>query len=202
MIVLDCVQGTETWLQGRIGRPTASGFDKIITPGGKASTQATAYMMKLAGEWLIGKPAESHTTDFMARGTELEPMARDAYSFLRDVDVEQVGLVYLDERRTVACSPDGLVKVNGGFEAKCPTIGVHVEYILGKGLPDKYKPQVQGNLWICGREWWDFLSFHPDAPPFLYRVNRDEKYIGTLSGMVLEFVDKLEGIKHQLKEAA
>ena len=31
-------QGTDEWLQSRLGCPSGSGFDKLITGGGKPST--------------------------------------------------------------------------------------------------------------------------------------------------------------------
>jgi len=58
IIEYDIEQGSERWLQARLGIPTASAFDKIVTSTGKASTQSNAYMNKLLAEWLTGRPSE------------------------------------------------------------------------------------------------------------------------------------------------
>jgi hypothetical protein len=42
MITHDVTQGSPEWLEARLGIPTASEFDKIITPTGKPSTQYEA----------------------------------------------------------------------------------------------------------------------------------------------------------------
>jgi hypothetical protein len=51
---------------------------------------------------------------------------------------------------------------------------------------------VQGNLWVTGRDWWDFVSFCPDMPAhlrlYVYRVQRDEAYIKTLESEVRGFL--------------
>ena len=43
MIILDMEQGTEEWLQARMGIPTASAFDRIFTASFKPSAQSNAY---------------------------------------------------------------------------------------------------------------------------------------------------------------
>jgi len=204
MIILDVEQGSEEWLQARSGIPTASCFDKIITSTGKTSTQAEAYMNKLLGEWLIGRPEDSYASEAMQRGNDLEPEARAFYEFDSDISVEQVGIVYLDEKKLIACSPDGLTK-NGGLEIKCPSAGVQVSYLLKGGLPTKYKQQVQGCMWVCGRDHWDFVAYHPDMDPVRCRVDRDEDYIISMCVSVNTFVDKMlerrEKLKHHRRKS-
>ena len=43
MIVLDCEQGSRAWEEARLGIPTASCFARIVTPGGKLSSQRDGY---------------------------------------------------------------------------------------------------------------------------------------------------------------
>jgi len=60
-----------------------------------------------------------------------------------------------------------------------------VSYLrAGNVLPSKYIPQVQGQLWITGREWCDFVAYHPDMTILLVRVERDQKYIDKLEAEV------------------
>lgn len=196
MIILDCVQGEPEWLQARLGIPTASCFDKIITPTGKPSTQAEAYCNKLVAEWLVGAPVDDYTNPHMQRGTELEPQARAFYEMQADTDVKQVGFVLRDDR-LVGCSPDGIV-APGLLEIKCPAPSTHVEYLLNGGVPSKYIPQVQGQMYITESDWCDFVSFHPLMQPVIVRVNRDDKFITALTKALDEFVSMLADRKTQL----
>ena len=77
---------------------------------------------------------------------------------------------YKGEDKLVACSPDGLIGDNGGLEIKCPSQGVHVEYLLSGKMPTKYTLQVQGFLYVTGREWCDFMSYHPSMKPMIVKM--------------------------------
>lgn len=198
MIILDMEQGTDEWHQARLGIPTASNFDKIVTSTGAKSKQAAGYMDDLLAGWLMGKPAETYTNRHMERGTELEPDARSAYEFIYEKDVQQVGFVIRDDG-LCGCSPDGLIGDDGGLEIKSPTPGVHVSYLRSQRLPAKYVQQVQGAMWICERNWWDFISYHPDMPLVRVPVERDEPYIAKLETAVLAFANELRIQKKMLK---
>ena len=47
-------------------------------------------------------------------------------------------------------------------------------------------------MWVTGREWWDFFSYHPPMPHVLVRVKRDKDYIEKLSEQVLLAVSTIE----------
>lgn len=198
MIVLDCEQGSQEWLEARLGIPTASEFDKIITGTGKPSSQASTYMNKLLAEWMTGKSNGMEQTDWMQRGNELEADARMLYTLTTDIEVETVGLVYKDDRKLVSCSPDGLSE--GGLELKCPAPHTHVEYLLSGKIPTKYIPQVQGAMYITDRQWWDFMSYHPEMPPLLVRVERNDKYIDALDLALSGFIERMLWKRGQLSK--
>ncbi len=203
MILLDCKQGGAKWIQARLGIPTASSFDRILTPSTrKPSNQAPAYMRTLLSEWLIGEPSDAGATQFMERGIEVEPLARRWYAFDRDVDVREVGLVLRDDRMAGA-SPDGLVGEDGTLEIKAPSASTHVGYLLDDGAGLRcYFAQVQGALWLTGRKWADILSFHPSVhavPPVVVRIPRDDSYIELLDAAVSAFVRELLAAREQLE---
>jgi len=163
-------------------------FGKIITTQGKWSTQADAYINQLVAEKLTGEQTYVYQNEHMARGTELEPEAREMYEFIKEVEVSEVGFC-LHDTLDAGCSPDGLIAEDGGLEIKCPAPATHVEYLKAGVLPSKYKQQVMGCLWITGREWWDFVSYHPTMKTLIVRVERDEEYITALEECVTKAVD-------------
>jgi len=191
-LYIDVEQGTPEWLELRTGLPTASCFDKVVTSKGEPSKQAKKYLYQLCGEKLLGTPMETFQNDTMSRGQEVEAKAREAYEFITDSKVQQVGFCFRDERRLYGCSPDGLLGDDGGLEIKCPTLPVHVECLDGGKLPTKYVQQVQGSLLVTGREWWDFLSYFPGLPPLLVRVERDEAFLSALKGELEGFCGRLD----------
>jgi len=184
-------QGSPEWLASRLGIPSASMFAKIVTTKGAWSTSADSYINQLVAERLTGEREEVFQSHHMIRGTELEPDARDLYSLMTDSEVTEVGFC-LHDTLAAGCSPDGLIGEDGGLEIKCPAPSTHVEYLRGGVLPSKYKQQVMGCLWITGREWWDFMSYHPTMKPLIVRVERDEEYIAALEKCVTQAVHLIE----------
>jgi hypothetical protein len=184
-------QGSEEWLESRLGRPTASNFSKLITPTGKPSSSADAYINELVAQKITGEIPEFYKNAAMERGNELEPAAKALYEFTYDVEVVEVGLCLHD---TLECgaSPDGLVGDDGGIEIKCPLPHTHVGYLKDGKVPTKYVPQIQGCLWITDREWWDFMSYHPSMEDLIVRVYRDEAYIKKLADVVSRTVETIE----------
>jgi hypothetical protein len=191
MRCIDCEQGSDEWIAARLGIPSASMYGKIITTQGKWSTQADTYINQLVAEKLTGEPTPFYQNEHMARGTELEPDARKMYEFIKDVEVQEVGFC-LHDTLEAGASPDGLIGDDGGLEIKSPAPATHVEYLRGGKLPSKYKQQVMGCLWITGREWWDFMSYHPSMKPLIVRVQRDEDYIAELEACVSKAVKLIE----------
>jgi putative phage-type endonuclease len=198
MLTLQIDQQTEEWFNARLGIPTASGFDKLVTSKGEPSKQSQKYLWKLAGERVSGRSEETFQNGAMMRGVELEAEAREFYELTHDVTVDRVGLVYPDEDKKFACSPDGLVGEDGCLEIKCPSVSTHVGYLLDNRLPVEYVQQVQGTLLITGRDWLDFLSYYPGLKPLLVRVTRDEAFIGKLKESLALFCNELEEVVQKI----
>jgi hypothetical protein len=88
-----------------------------------------------------------------------------------------------------------MVGDDGLLEIKCPNSATHIEYILSNKLPSVYKPQVQGQLWVTGRKWCDFVSYDPritKRPYWHIRIDRDEDYITELSGKINTFITDMK----------
>lgn len=182
-------QGSTEWLQLRLGIPTSSAFEKIVTPTGKLSTQARKYACYLVTEKLLNRSLDSISNlEWVARGKELEPDAVRQYEFDNDVKTELVGFVTTDDGR-IGASPDRLIKgANAGLEVKCPAPHTHVEYMLD-GFGKDYNVQVQGQLYVCEFDYVDRFSFNPDMPPVQIRSVRDEPFIRTLTDALAQFND-------------
>ena len=199
MKILEMDQGTQEWLEARLGCPSGSGFSKLITASGTPSSSAESYINDLIAELITGESTPFHVTEWMQRGTELEPFARMNYELETDSEVTEVGFCMHD---ILCCgvSPDGLIGDDGGIEIKCPKPSTHVKYLRNGKLPSEYKAQVMGCLWITGREWWDFMSYHPQMPNLLIRVHRDEEYINQLERLVTHACQIIEKEVADIKE--
>lgn len=196
MIIHPAKQGAPEWIAARIGLPTASNFDQIVTPGGKASTSAAKYLAQLAAEWFLGCSLDDIETPYMERGTQLEASAVAWYELATDSDTQEVGLCLLDDG-SAGASPDRLVGEDGALEIKCQSPQVHMQYVLG-GIGSKYRVQVQGQLWVTGRKWCDLCSFHPTLPRAKVRIERDDEFIASLEREVGKFVADLAAARERL----
>lgn len=201
MIIIDGIQqGSPEWHKLRCGVVTSSRFSAVLAKG-QGKTRAT-YMVELAAEILTGQPQDCFTSKYMEHGVETEDQARAMYELKNDVDVREVTLVYLDARKTVSSSTDGLVGGKGMIEIKCPKTTTQIDRFLKGKFPTTYAAQVQGGLYVTGREWCDFVSFDPridaDAGWFQVRVYRDEEYIKNLDDEINRFMDDLANMLYKL----
>ena len=192
-------QGTEGWLRDRLGCPSGSNFAKLITATGKPSTSAEGYINQMIAERLMnGMASEVKVTEWMQRGTELEPQAREFYEFASDSHVDLIGFCK-DDVYEYGVSPDGLIGSDGLLEIKCPAPSTHIGYLRANKLPSTYKQQVMGQLLVTERAWCDFLSYHPDMPALIVRVERDEPYIDLLRIELEKACEKIESEYQRLK---
>ena len=188
--IIDCAQGTDEWLNARLGIATASNFSKVVTNEGSKSKQFNQYAFQLASEIITEFQEESYSNAAMIRGNELEPEARKEYQESTLSVVKQTGFMLCDH---YGYSPDGLIGDDGLIEIKCPSQAIHAKYMFNNKLPAEYKAQVQGGLLVSARKWCDFVSYHPGFEYkyrlFVIRVYRDD-----------EFIEKLEIALNQLDE--
>ena len=193
MILETSDQRTEDWYAARLGKVTASRFrDAIASLKSGAPAQAQRdYLTELVVERLTQQPIQRFQNAAMNWGTEQEPAARAAYERATGRIVEETGFVAHDTLMA-GCSPDGLVDWDGLIEIKCPfNTANHIETLLN-GMPADHIPQVQGQMWITGREWCDFVSYDPRMPAELQlhvqRIQRDEAFIADLERRVTSFL--------------
>jgi putative phage-type endonuclease len=195
------IQGSPEWLQARCGFVTASRFSDVLTDARSKSATlsktAESYLLELLGERLSGQPVQQGESFAMRWGTENEPRARDRYEWHTGSVVTQVGFLPHATEEWVGCSPDGLVGDDGVIEIKCPlTYREHVRVLESRSCPAEHMPQVMGELWVTGRQWCDFVSYHPlmrDRHMIaVVRVERDEEYVRDLADRVCRFRDLVQ----------
>ena len=200
-IIIDCIQGDDTWKTTRLGRPTASNFSKILTATGKVSASREAYMIELACEAVSGRAEENFQSFRMKEGNRLEEESAQVYAMNHeDLDVYPVGFVFKDERRMFGCSPDRLVDPNGIFETKDAKFTIQYDRLKKGTMVTEHIPQVQGEIFCCEREWGDFQSYCSGLPVLCVRNYRDEKYISRLAEELEKFCYELAVKIKELRE--
>lgn len=206
MLIINCVQGDEIWHQSRAGVTTASNFDDCCTKlkNGDFSAKAKQYAFKLAIERISGKllQEDKFETFEMRRGREEEPNARYAHEIKIGEMVEQTGIVLTDDK-LFGASVDGFIGDRGQSEYKCFISPTSLMPILLEQDISDCEYQIQGQLWVTGREWCDFCLYSPALKSIgkdltIFRVNRDEDFIAKMEVDLLEFNRLVESYKTKL----
>lgn len=200
-------QRTAQWLQERVGHCTASNFHSVLdrTKTGTEGAKRRNYRAKLTVERIINEPVSGFVNAAMEWGTAQESQARMAYEARTGAMIEEVGFIHHPTLKWVGGSPDGLIGKDGMIECKCPfEPAVHVSVLLTKEC--EHLPQIQGLLWITGRQWCDYVSYDPRMPAgleiYVQRVMRDDKFIADLTTAVIAFLAEVETQHKALLEIA
>lgn len=200
-IYLDVAQGSDQWLQLRMGRPTASEFHKIVTPKKcELSKGAIDYALRLCAERLLNAPLGVVIENpWIERGKELEGDAVRQYEWQFDVQTVPVGFITTDDG-SIGCSPDRLVAFDDkvAVEIKCPSPHVHLGYLLN-GTTDDYRPQVQGQILVAELDRAHLYAFHPQMPPALIENRPDADYQAKLRDALLRFVANLDAMTERAR---
>lgn len=213
-------QRSEEWFAERAGKITASRMSDVMLPRetgvfksgprkGQQKPQLKAlsdYAHQLAAERLTGRPRKQIKAHALQWGQDIEPAAVAAYQAETGEIVTACGFIQHPAHGFIGASPDFLVGKDGGGEIKSPESSeVHLETLL-TGLPGEHIEQIQGGLWVTGRKWWDFVSYHPDFPPhlrlYIERVQRDDAYIAKIEAACLEMEADVQSIIQQANKRA
>ena len=185
-------QRTEEWHQARLGKVTGSRVSDVLakTKTGYSASRAN-YMAELICERLTGAQAERFTNAAMQWGTDNEPAAKSAYSFMTDNAIDDVGFVIHATHPDFGASPDGMIGADGLVEIKCPNTATHIDTLLSDKVPSKYNTQMQWQMACTGRAWCDFISYDSRMPGTMQlsvtRVNRNDARIAELEAEVAKF---------------
>lgn len=194
MIIHDIEQGSEAWFSARCGKVTGTRFKSLVA--GESTATYKDLVSNITCEIITGKMEETYTNAIMQHGIDTEPLARGEYESIFEVEVKTAGFITPDEghkyHEWIGVSPDGLPE-SGMLEIKCPLMKTHLNYIAAGKLPNEYKNQVQGQLFITGLEYCDFMSYIEGMKPFIIRVLPDLDLFKT-------FESRLDILIEQVKE--
>lgn len=184
--------------------PKALAVQKALDgePVGDFTTKAKQYAFRLAIERISGELLDDtgFKTPYMHRGQRLEDDARLLHEQRKGILVEQVGLILTDDRR-FGVSLDGMIDDDGTSEYKAFLAPETLMPILLEGKMEGCADQVQGGLWITGRQWSDFVLYCPALRSINRHLEiittwRDDIYIQSLA----KDMEKFDALVEQYKE--
>lgn len=202
IIIEGIEQGSDEWLLLRAGVISGSKISHMMAKGdGKTRDK---YRTQLAIERMTGTPVKmDFKSAAMIKGNVDEPLAREYYEFLNDVDARQVTFAHHPTLKNCGVSPDSLIGDEGLLEIKCPNMETHVNYLLTKKIPTNYLLQVYWEMACTGRQWCDWMSYCKELPihlrSLIIRVYRDEKKIHELESAAWIFDEEIEQLIIKLR---
>lgn len=196
-------QGTNEWLNLRLGIVTASCMQNLLTAQFAIADNETSrnYMYELIAEIFTGEPKVGFKNEDTIRGTVDEPYARNSYNERHGLEIEEVGFITNSfNGGLIGYSPDGLVSDDGLVEFKNCGAKMHVKTIIEQIVPSKFVAQIQTGLLVTGRKWIDFVMRCDGLPDFEKRVYPDAKLHETIIKAVQTLYEKIEINKNKLME--
>ena len=201
-------QGSDAWRKNRAGVITASMFRVACerTKKGEYTAAAKNYAFRLACERVGGSPLdEGMQTWAMKRGKELEPFARAEHSSTIGDEVSTAGF-YTTDDGWFGASPDGLIGERGCAEYKSLVSPEQISGILLDGDYSDYMHQVQGVMWITGREWCDFCMYCPQFVSIgkqlhVKRFQLDQVFVSDMVGHLCVFNALVDEYQQKLARA-
>lgn len=191
-------QRSPEWIKSRLGIPTASRFSAILSRGSGKTRER--YKRQLASEIVEGEPFEPFVSGHTDRGQAMEAEALSVYKDRLGIDVHHVGFI---RNGRMGASPDGLIGETGGLEIKTALPHIQTKRLKFNRLPPEYVAQVQGNMLVSERDFWDFFSYpvnYPEVDVLYLRVDRDEGYIKNLRAEIERFNDEVLELVEEIKD--
>jgi len=194
-------QNTDEWMSLRLASVGSTAINKI-------APQADAYknlVYTFAGEYLSKTKAESTSFRYASRGHEFEPIAREEYKIIKDVDVELITMVKGDKPHQHT-STDGIIGTDGILEVKTRTPAEWLKLAEGKMHPIADRRQYWWDLYIChDRKWVDYCNYCPELHQagrdyiLIDRITRDYKMISELKHVADKFINEMLALANKYR---
>lgn len=135
-----------------------------------------------------GEPVKAWVLD---RGHRMEAEARRIRECRTGYFISESGICVSDDG-IFAYSSDGFVDNDGLIEIKSPIDSSKIRRMWRTGNVSEYMHQMQGGMWITGREWCDFIMYVPSLAAvekdlYVKRIYRDEEFINTMVKRLMQF---------------
>jgi len=157
-------QGTDEWFALRNEHPLTASNAQAIGNAGKGLE--TLVWGKLSEKYSTAD-RDTYTNKDLARGTELEPIAREMYELETGNKTEIVGFVTNKLYEKAGASPDAY-SGEGLVEIKCFADTKHFQMVVDfkkSGtfkIESQYEWQMQQQMLITEKEWCDFVAYNPN----------------------------------------
>ncbi len=192
-IIDDIKQGTSEWFDQRLSSIGGHGINIVASSG----SVYKKYLYKKAAEYLSKTHEETFKSNYLDRGHEFEPKARELYEFTYRVKAVTVGIVKLTDHKHY--SPDFLINDDGFGEIKVHIPSVFIEFADNRNIPTADRRQIQWGFNITGRKYCDYIKYCPEmfesgmmTPMIVTRIYPDEKEIKSLNSAADRFIGEMK----------
>lgn len=169
MIVSKHPQRSTEWLNERLGKVGGTRAKGLFVP---SDTLLVELIIEITGDELDFV----YESDAMIRGTELEPIARQALSEFTGVDFKEIGFCTSKDYPLLGISSDGFTDCQTiGCEIKCPSAKKHIQTCLDDCIPPDNIHQCIHSFVVNPKlEKLYFLSYRPESikPMFVTYITR------------------------------
>jgi hypothetical protein len=166
-------QGTNEWLEARVGKFTGSNAIKLLKYGRTDKARVEANPSFTGNYWT-------------KRGQDLEPFAIAAYEMVKDVKVERPGFITNDDYPECLFSPDGIVGKTL-LEVKCFGEKKHTA-VNRKNIPDEILAQVHFGMIMAELEDAHLVLFSDEVDERhglkIIPIKQDKKLIARLKNLM------------------
>lgn len=187
-IITGIEQRSPEWHALRKGRLTGTSI-KTVMVGRLATKNKLLQSMRAEMDGAPLKPF--YCSDDMQYGIEYEPMARARYDFEYDTELFTPAFVIHGKYKFIGVSPDGM-NYDLMAEFKCLKKSTHHQHVLTGDQLNKYKAQLQAQMWVCEKPLAHFICFRHDYEDItkqlhVIEVKRDQVYIDEMESRCIEF---------------
>lgn len=193
MIISGADQGSQEWLNIKLGVLSASNASKIVAK--KDSETRNTYMSELVAQVATGI-MEEFNSKYTEWGHLHENAARSSYEFESGFELSQVPFIFKDESFREGCSLDSIANGKIPVEIKCPYNSVHyVKFFCDDKIKPEYVWQYQYQMRVTGADIAHFVQYDPrmkSSPLKIVEVARDAEKQSMLDEAVPSFISDMD----------
>jgi len=122
----------------------------------------------------------------------------------KDLLTKGNGVTRANYLREVAAATVGSIEMDSFDEIKAPRPMHHLRYLDRQQVERDHGAQIQGNMWVCHRPRWHFISFCPDVPqrPLIHHVfERNEATCNAIQNSAMTGADEVEAMVEMVRAA-